>query len=203
MHDYAGLYAVQGLYEATYYLRLGGASPRLLADVLAEVVPIGERAAVPVLDVGAGTGAVGEALHTHGFGLIAGTDLEPASALALRRDRPGVYSDVRTLDLLAQTAADHRWLDQLAPRVVTVAGAVGFGHLPAAAFGVLTELLPAGGLLALTVAPDLEREPDLAEHVALLYGPSYAVRARRDGLHRRTADGGRLEVTALVLERSR
>lgn len=201
MHDYAGLYAVPGLYEALYYRRLGGASPQLLAGLLADIVPVAERGDRVVLDVGAGTGAVGECLQGFGFRQIAGTDLEPASATAVRRDRPGSYLDVRTMDLLQPSREDSAWLERLAPDVVTVAGAVGFGHLPAAAFEVLTGLLPTGGLLAVTVAPEIGSAPELAEHADLLYGPSYAMRARRDGLHRHTAGGGRLEVTALVLER--
>ncbi len=67
---------------------------------------------------------------------------------------------------------------------------------------MLTGLLPPGGLLALTVARGFEREPELAGHARLLLGPAYRERARRDGLHRHSADGSRLEVTGLVLERT-
>ena len=201
-HDYGALYDVQGLYEAAYFHRLGGASPQLLADLLAEVVPAEQRATWPVLDVGAGTGVVGELLAARGFAKIAGTDLEPASANAIRRDRPQAYSSVRALDLTDLSEADRAWLAGLDLRVVTVAGAVGFGHLPAEACAVLTGLLPPGGLLALTVARGFEREPELAGHARLLLGPAYRERSRRDGLHRRGADGSRLEVTALVLERT-
>lgn len=201
LHDYAALYAVPGLYEAAYFEHLGG-SPALLADLLADVLPAGERAACSVLDVGAGTGIVGELLAPLGFRRVAGLDIEPASELAVRRDRGDRYEDVRTLDLLALSDADRAWLAARAPRLVTVAGAVGFGHLPQDAFAVLTDLLPPGGLLALTTARDFADEPELAGHVRLLLGPAYAVRARRDGLHRRTGDGRWLEVTGLVLERT-
>ena len=202
LHDYAALYAVQGLYEAVYVVRLQARSPQLLAETLAEVVPQAERAGCRVLDVGAGTGAVGEHLHLLGFTRVAGTDLEPASEVAVRRDRGAAYADLRTLDLLRLDGDDQRWLAGLAPTVVTVAAAVGFGHLPAEALHVLTGLLPPGGLLALTVARDLEDEPALAAHAALLRGPAYVRRAERVGPHRLTADGGRLEVAALVLERT-
>jgi len=202
LHDYAGLYAVQGLYEAVYVVRLEGRSPQLLAETLAEVVPEAERAGRQVLDVGAGTGAVGEHLHRLGFSRVAGTDLEPMSEVAVRRDRGQAYGDARTLDLLQLGGEDERWLRGLAPTVVTVAAAVGFGHLPAEALHVLTGLLPAGGLLAVTVARDLEQEPALAAHAALLCGPAYVRRAERVGPHRATASGERLEVAALVLERT-
>ncbi len=202
LHDYAALYAVPGLYEAAYFEHLGGASPALLADLIAGVVPAAERADCSVLDVGAGTGIVGELLAPLGFRRVAGVDIEPASEVAVRRDRGHRYEDVRTLDLLAQSDADRDWLAARAPRLVTVAGAVGFGHLPEDAFAVLTDLLPPGGLLALTTARDFPHEPELAGHARLLLGPAYTVRAQRDGLHRRTGAGRWLEVTGLVLERT-
>lgn len=201
LHDYAALYAVPGLYEAVYLLALGGRAPGLVASALADAVPAGERADLPVLDVGAGTGAVGEQLRARGFGRLAATDLEPAAETALRRDRPGVYTDVRTLDLLRRTPDDDRWLAGVAPRALTVAGAVGFGHLPVAAFAVLTGLLPAGGLLAFTAARDLATAPALAGHAALLLGPAYEQVVRREGVHRTTATGTLLPAVVLVLRR--
>ncbi len=200
LHDYAALYAVPGLYEAVYFLHLEGRSPRLLATALATAVPEAERAGRRVLDVGAGTGEVGSALAAVGFTSVVGTDLEPASAVALARDRPGVYRDARTTDLTALTPDDLAWLDGAAADVVTVAGAVGYGHLPVAAFAALTRLLPAGGLLALTAAPDLETAPELAPYAELLLGPAYEVVVRREGVHRRSARG-LLAVVALVLRK--
>jgi predicted TPR repeat methyltransferase len=199
LHDYAALYAVPGLYEAVYFERLGGRAPAVLAERLAEVVA--EPAAVTVLDVGAGTGAVGGELWARGFRRIFATDLEPASVQAIERDRGELHAGARVCDLVTPSGDDRAWLRSVAPDVVTVAGAVGFGHLPVAAFRTLTERLGPGGLLALTVARGFEREPALAEHAGLFGGGAYRERERRDGLHRRTAAGGELLVTALVLER--
>lgn len=202
LHDYAALYDVPGLYEAVYFLRFGGRSPHLLAETLAQVVSPPERPGLQVLDVGAGTGVVGEQLRAIGFRRIAGTDLEPAGERAIRRDRGQVYDELRTMDLTRPGDDDLGWLRALAPQVVTIVGAVGFGHLPVEALAAVTRALPHRGLLAVTVAHRFEQEPELAGHAALLLGPAYRERARGTGLHRRTADGGRLEVTALVLERT-
>lgn len=202
LHDYAALYQVPGLYEATYFVRLGGRAPHLLVEVLAAVVPRRERPDLQVLDVGAGTGMVGEQLAAVGFRWITGTDVEPASEWAVPRDRAGLYQDLRTMDLTRLSDGDLRWLRALAPQVVTVAGAVGFGHLPVDALAALTRMLPGGGLLALTIAHGFEHEPELADHTTLLLGPAYRLRARRDGLHRQTAEGARLDIAALVLERT-
>lgn len=202
LHDYAALYAVQGLYEAVYFQRLRGGSPQLLAAALAAVVPATDRAGRQVLDVGAGTGLVGSYLAACGFSAVAGTDIEPASELALRRDRPGLYGRTRSLDLTRRSVADDAWLTAVAPQIVTIAGALGFGHLPAQALAAVTGLLPPGGLLALTSAPDLASAPSLRDHAALLTGPAYVERLRTSGVHRHTAAGTALEVVALVLERT-
>ncbi len=148
LHDCGALYAVSGLYEAVYLVRLGVRSPQLLAEVLASVCPSGRRAQLQVLDIGAGagagTGCVGAALSAAGFQRIASTDLEPAGITAIGRDRGDTYTGVRAIDLTAPTPADLAWLTQLAPDVVTVAGAIGWGHLPVAALHTLTRLLRPG-----------------------------------------------------------
>ena len=202
LHDYAALYAVPGLYEAVYVEHLRSGSPALLVEALGEILPPDARHGRRVLDVGAGTGLVGEHLVGAGFPPVWAVDLEPASSVAVLRDRPDCHRDARALDLLALDDADRAWLDEVAPDVVTVSGAVGFGHLPAAAFSVLLDLLPPGGLLAVTVAPELAVSPELADHAAVLLGPSSTVLARREGVHRRNGTGARLPVHALVLERT-
>lgn len=202
LHDYAGLYAVPGLYEAVYFEVLGGGSPHLLADVLEAVLPSDERAGRRVLDVGAGTGLVGELLHGRGFRTVYATDLEPQSAVAVLRDRPQVHAGARTLNLDALTAEDRAWLAEVAPDVVTVAGAIGYGHLPASCLQAVTELVGPGALLAITVAPQFDDAPELAGHAAVLRSPAWEEVLRREGVHRRTAAGDILPVLALVLRRN-
>ncbi len=202
LHDYRALYAVPGLYEAVYRVRLGMRSPQLLAQVLSSVCPPVRRDQLQVLDVGAGTGCVGAALSTAGFRRVAGTDLEPASITAIGRDRGAIYTSARRIDLTAPTATDVGWLTQLAPDVVTVAGAIGWGHLPVAALHTLTRLLAPGALLAATVSQGYASVPELADYVELFTGVAYRERARREGLHRWTEQGTPMHVTALVLERT-
>ena len=199
LHDYAALYSVPGLYEAVYADRLQARSPELLAGLLADTLP--QLPALTVLDVGCGTGAVGSELRAVGAGRVVGVDLEPMVEVAVPRDRPGAYAEVRALDLLALTDGQRTWLEELAPDVVTCVAAVGFGHLPLGAFEVLTELLRPGGHLAVTVARDLQADPALRDYAALLGGPAYAQVGSRDGVHRITVDGRALLVTALVLRR--
>lgn len=201
-HDYAALYAVPGLYEAAYFVHLRGGSPQLLAGLLSDVVPAADRAARKVLDVGVGTGVVGECLADAGFTALAGTDLEPASIRAVRRDRPGLYRTLRTMDLTDLTDPDRQWLTEIAADVLICAGAVGYGHLPATALAALTALSPPGGLLAVTVSPALDSDPRLAGHAAVLRGPYWQRLAESRGVHRSTSDGRPLPALALVLQRT-
>jgi hypothetical protein len=54
--------------------------------------------------------------------------------------------------------------------------------------------------MAVTVAPDLAESPERADHAAVLLGPSFTVRALREGVRRRTGTGEALPVHAPVLE---
>ena len=86
----AAVYAVPGLYEHLFYERLKGQSPAVVSALLAEAVEAegDDPAALPVLDLGAGNGMVGEALREHGFEEITGVDITPEAGEAVERDRP-------------------------------------------------------------------------------------------------------------------
>jgi len=116
LHDCGALYAVSGLYEAVYLVRLGVRSPQLLAEVLASVCPSVRRAQLPVLDVGASTGCVGAALSAAGFQRLASTDREPAGIAAIDRDRGEIHTGARAIDLTATTPPDQAWLHPARPR---------------------------------------------------------------------------------------
>jgi SAM-dependent methyltransferase len=202
LHDYGALYAVPGLYEAIFLHALRGEAPEDVAGALHDVVVADgqDPAAVRVLDLGAGSGVVGAALHRRGFDELAALDIEPEGARAAERDRPGLYAEYRTLDLLALAPDDAAWLDDLRPAVLTVAGAIGWGHLPSAAFARALDALRPGGLAALSIAPGFEDEPQLSDWAALLGGPGLVERTRRPGVARRTGDGRVLRTEVLVLQ---
>jgi predicted TPR repeat methyltransferase len=93
IHDYAGIYAVPGLYEHVLQLRLQSKSPQMMAASLGARVALSKDAATPVrcLDVGAGVGLSGAALSVEGLAPTVGMDIIPAAAEAAQRDRPGLY----------------------------------------------------------------------------------------------------------------
>jgi len=130
LHDYERLYRVPGLYEHVVQDLLGCRSPQVAADALADALTALGRAPseVVLLDLGAGTGLVGELARRIGISRIVGIDALAAARAACLRDRPGVYCDY-----------------------VISAGALGGTHASSAALVNALGLLPAGGPVVLTI----------------------------------------------------
>src|SRR5215213_5087500 len=89
-HDYAQIYDMPGLYERLFADRLECDSPRVVADLLGDVL-----------------GECGERLDELSVGEIVGVDLLPEARDAAHRDRPGVYDDYYALDM-TQLTPDQR-----------------------------------------------------------------------------------------------
>jgi trans-aconitate methyltransferase len=155
LHDYSRVYAVPGLYEEVVQNRLGCASPRVLAESLADAVSAtgASMAALRVLDVGAGNGVVGEELHARGAQVVAGTDGVVAARDAARRDRPELYEvyAIAGVEEIApeQLVADYRLT------ALTCAGALGIGHVEVSDVARWWAAFPSGSWFAATVAPDV------------------------------------------------
>ena len=60
-------------------------------------------------DLGAGNGLVGQELQKFGVARLVGVDISAQAAIAVLRDRPGVYDDYHEMDMLKMSAAqrDH------------------------------------------------------------------------------------------------
>ena len=105
-----------------------------------------ERGQVRVLDIAAGNGVSGEALAAAGLGErgLYGTDIVPAARAAALRDRPGLYEEYLTLDLLALSAGERAHVAALQANALSCVAPVGVhgGELPPEA------LVAAAGLLA-------------------------------------------------------
>jgi trans-aconitate methyltransferase len=155
LHDYSRVYAVPGLYEEVVQHRLGCASPRVLAETLADAVAAAgaSTAGLRVLDIGAGNGVVGEELHARGAQVVAGTDGVVAARDAARRDRPELYeiyaiAGVDEIDV-EQLVADHGL------NALTSAGALGIGHVEVADVARWWTAFPPGSWFAVTVPLDV------------------------------------------------
>lgn len=163
LHDYGRVYDIPGLYEKLLEQRLRCDSPALLADVLLRAAALSERApeALRVLDLGAGTGAVGQQLSARGVELLVGVDVVAAARDAVLQDLPGLYTEyvVRDADERSELAAI---IDRLALNCLVCASALGANHIKASSFEALWDLFPPGAAFAINVNEKLV-EPGASE----------------------------------------
>jgi hypothetical protein len=158
-----------------------------------------ERAAVRVLDVAAGNGVSGEALAAEGLVPVLGTDIVPAARTAALRDRPGLYGEYLTLDLLDLDDGRREAVRGLRASALCCVAPVGNhpSQLAPRALVAAAELLEPDALVA--YMHDHGVDPVDALSVELWGG---AVRAheleRRRYLHRRTVTGEPYEMTGVV-----
>lgn len=153
LHDYTRFYGVPGLYEHVVQELLGCCSPQVAAQGLVRAFDelSLDPTAVTVLDLGAGTGLVGELVREAGVRAVVGLDALPAAREAALRDRPAVYRDYLVGDL-ARPAPE--LLERLRGHRIgglVAAGAFGGTHAPASALDTALALLPAGAPVAFTI----------------------------------------------------
>lgn len=199
LHDYDRLYAIPGLYERIVQERLRCQSPAVLAGLLAEAVDgCGlDRSAMRVIDIAAGNGVSGEALAAAGLRPVLGTDLEPGARAAALRDRPRVYDEYLTLDLLALTPQEQAHLRGLRANAVSCVAPVRDHQVPVAALAAAVQLLDGGdGLVVYMHEPGLGL-PDGVTAAALGGGGARELHRRRYR-HRDMIDGRPFEMDGVV-----
>jgi hypothetical protein len=198
LHDYDTLYALPGVYEQIVSDRLGCRSPEEVAALLGETVDaLGwDRGAMRVIDIAAGNGVSGEALAAAGMHSVLGSDIVPSARDAALRDRPGVYDDYRTLDLLALSDADRAAIRALHANVLCCVAPAGDHAVPASALAATAALLEPDALVAYLHDVDLiDADPVTAE----LWRPAHGEElARRHYVHRRTVTGAPYHMEAVV-----
>jgi hypothetical protein len=203
LHDYDRLYALPGVYEQIVQERLGCTSPARIASMLATAVDgvVWPRSEVRVLDVGAGNGISGEALAAEGLEPVLGTDLEPSARPAALRDRPGLYGEYLTLDLLALDDDQRRHLRDLRANALACVAPVG-GDGSQVPPGVLLEAarcLTGDALVAYMHDPNFGVDDVVtAEFWRDGLGATAQELARERYLHRRTVNGAAFEMVAGV-----
>jgi hypothetical protein len=153
LHDYARIYAVPGLYEQIVQRELGCRSPLLAARGLSlafDRLKI-DPAQSKLLDLGAGTGIVGELAGRLGVGTLVGVDALAAARAACLRDRPGIYREYLVGDLAAPAPELLARLRARRPTALISAGALGGTHAPPAALLNALALLPVGAPVVFTI----------------------------------------------------
>jgi SAM-dependent methyltransferase len=153
IHDYVRLYRMPGLYEYIVQELLGCRSPQVAAEALGRALTrlALEPARVRLLDLGAGTGLVGELVRELGVATVVGLDTLAAAREACLRDRPGVYRDYIVGDLAdpgPELLAELRF-QRLGGLVA--AGAFGGTHMPGSGLVNALALLPPGAPVVFTI----------------------------------------------------
>lgn len=199
LHDYEQLYALPGVYEQIVQERLACRSPAAVARLLADWLDrLGwERAAARVIDVAAGNGVSGEELAAAGLRPVLGTDIVEAARTATLRDRPGLYDEYRTLDLVALSDEQRAAIAGLRANVLCCVAPVGEHAIPVAALTAVAALLAPDALVAYLHEVPRGR-PDAV--TATSFGPGAVATEleRRRYVHRLTLTGRPFEMDAVV-----
>jgi SAM-dependent methyltransferase len=152
LHEYTRIYAVPGLYEHVVQELLQCTSPQIAAaGFLRAATHLGlDPGSLTVLDVGSGTGLVGELVRRGGVARVVGVDSLPAAREASLRDRPRVYADYVVGDFLRPDAL-HESLRPCALGGLVSAGAFGGTHATPRALDNALAVLPSGAPVAFTL----------------------------------------------------
>ena len=195
LHDYTRIYGVPGLYEQVLQELLGCRSPEVAAQGLARALEALEvdPAQLTMLDLGAGTGLVGELVRELGISAVIGLDALPAARMAALRDRPGVYRDYLVGDLADPAPG---LLDRLRERNIgglVASGAFGGTHAPASALETALKLLPPGAPVVFTIHEDwmqTDGPGGFRTAVAQLLASGRLVQLERSRFHHRVTTTG-------------
>jgi len=144
-------------YEQDMFQGFDYQSPRLIADAFSNFVATDAK----VLDVGSGTGLVGQALHGLGYHNLAALDMSEAM-LAVAQEK-GIYGELHT-GVLGQSLE----LPTDAFDAIVGAGIFTLGHAPASSFDELVRITKAGGHIILTLYSDLYDAGEFPEKFAEL-----------------------------------
>ncbi|WP_210588337.1 class I SAM-dependent methyltransferase [Streptomyces sp. GESEQ-35] len=194
LHQYTRIYAVPGLYEHVVQERLQCRSPQVAAaGFLRAAARLGlEPGSMTVLDVGAGTGLVGELVRRGGVAQVVGVDSLTAARVASLRDRPGVYVDYVVGDFLRGDTLREA-LRPYALGGLVSAGAFGGTHATPQALENALAVLSPGAPVAFTIDERWmdESDPDGfgAAVERLVAGGGLAVMERTRFQHRVTTTG--------------
>jgi predicted TPR repeat methyltransferase len=152
-HDYDTIYTHPGLYEQLFYDRLKCQSPEKVVGILRHGMA-GDSWGfneLRVLDLGAGNGMVGAEMQKFGVARLVGVDISAPAAMAVGRDRPGVYDDFHAFDMSAMTDTQRQYLQDWRFNCLISVAALGFGDIPVRVFSEAFNLVEDGGWIAFNI----------------------------------------------------
>lgn len=159
LHEYSEIYKFPKLYEYVLIDLLKEASHEVMPALLAQEVLRAQCsvADLAVLEVGAGTGLIGEGLRKQGVRTIVGIDILEEAAEAAQRDRPGVYSGYYVKDLSQLTPSDRKELEAVRFNCLVCVSAASY-HIPPSAFRCAYNLIADNGWIMFNLKEKLLEE---------------------------------------------
>jgi predicted TPR repeat methyltransferase len=145
-------------YEQDLDTAFGYLSPARTVEVLAKYLSTEAK----ILDVGAGTGLVGELLYQRGYHNIEASDLSESMLAEARKKNvyTALYQQIlgESLDIFSTNTFD---------AIVSV-GVFTPGHAPSSAFDELVRITKPGGYIIFTMRPDYYESSDFKEKLPAL-----------------------------------
>ena len=206
-HDYDSIYKIPGLYEHLFYEKYKCNSPSVICSELKAAVEDSTQkmSDIKVLDVGAGNGMVGEELIDAGVDTVVGIDIIEEAAMALERDRPGIYSEYFVEDLTKLPSNVEKKITRESLNCMTVVAALGFGDIPPEAFAEGYNLIAESGWVAFNIKDEFCSKCDQTGFARLIGNMTengvMEVKSRKHYVHRLCQDGTPLEYYAIVAKK--
>lgn len=203
LHDYGAIYKIPGLYEEIFYKRLQYSSPKVICDMLSDVV---EKAGyimqdLRVLDFGAGNGMFGEQIKERGPSLLVGVDILAEAKEAVDRDRAGIYDHYYVMDLSQPDDKEIERLRQYNFNTLITVAALGFNDIPPRAFLNAFNLVEDGSWIAFNIRDKFLTDEDGTGYKDIIKSISkdaFSIHQRKHYRHRFSTGGKGLNYVALI-----
>ncbi len=150
LHDYQAIYCTPGLYEHVLINKLQCQSPEIISAELVEAVKqAGENVAeLRILEIGAGVGLVGQALHQQGVGAVYGLDILEEAAELANRNYPHAFEHYFVENICYLADETQAILQAAKPNALVVISALNITHLPSEAFSCAFNMIALNGWVA-------------------------------------------------------
>ena len=203
LHDYREIYKISGLYEEIFYNHLKCNSPKVICNMLSDVLEESgcNMENCRVLDFGAGNGIVGEEIMKRGSDLLVGVDILPEAKDAVGRDRPGIYDNYHVVDLNQFDTKEVEKLKEYDFNTLVTVAALGFSDIPPRAFLNAFNLVKDDGWIAFNIKDRFLTEEDDTGYKDILESLSkdkLCIYQTKRYCHRLSLRGERLNYIAVV-----
>ncbi|HEV7298020.1 MAG TPA: ATP-binding cassette domain-containing protein [Tepidisphaeraceae bacterium] len=202
--NYDEIFHQPGLYEQLFFDVLRCKSPKQVASLFDAVL---QERNIPgtnlsVLEVGAGSGMVGEEFRRLGVASLVGIDALPSAKDAADRYRWGIYDDYVTADLSNLSQDDYDRMVAGDPNVMVAVSTLGFDEVPTRAFASAFNAIRSPGWLVFNIHEPFLNKRDDSSFARLIREMTdrqiIQIDASKRYLHRHDTHGRKIEFVAIV-----